>query len=130
MVFKQIFRVAFIALIWKQYKSLIISSVLLIAYLLLVGSVHDDYLTHAKLQKDSASTGISFIYKWLAYGLGILIYFAFHFFNGLRTSKEDLNEKAVQANKDAKNDDSDPFAAIREMDKLRSRADFIEQQKK
>jgi len=130
MVFKQIFRVAFIALIWKQYKSLIISSVLLIAYLLLVGSVHEDYLTHAKLQKDSNSTGISFIYKWLAYGLGILIYFAFHFFNGLRTSKEDLNEKAAQANKDAKNDDSDPFAAIREMDKLRSRADFIEQQKK
>ncbi len=130
MVFKQIFRVAFIALIWKQYKSLIISSLLLIAYLLLVGSIHDDYLTHAKLQKDSTSTGLSFIYKWLAYGLGILIYFVFHFFNGLKTSKEDLNEKAVQANKDAKNDDSDPFAAIREMDKLRSRADFIEQQKK
>lgn len=130
MVFKQIFRVAFITLIWKQYKGLIISSLLLIAYLLMVGSVHDDYLTHAKLQKDSATTGISFIYKWLAYGLGILIYFAFHFFNGLRANKKDLNQKAVQANKDAKNDDSDPFAAIRDMDKLRSRADFIEQNKK
>jgi len=59
MIFKQIFRIAFVALVWKQYKGLIISSV-----------------------------------------------------------------------KNAQNDEDDPFSAIRDMEKLRSRADFIEQQKK
>jgi len=56
MVFKQIFRVAFIALIWKQYKGLIISTAILIAFLLLVGSVHSDYLTHRQLQNDMSSS--------------------------------------------------------------------------
>jgi len=130
MVFKQIFRIAFIALVWKQYKGLIISSTLLIAYLLLVGNVHQDYLTHSQLQKDASSSGMSFVYKWLAYAIGIALYFGFHALRSSRAPKEDLSEKAKRANKDAKNDLNDPFAAIRERDKLRSRADFIEQEKK
>lgn len=130
MVFKQIFRVAFVALIWKQYKGLIISSLLLVAYLLLVGSIHQDYLTHSQLQKDTTGSGMSFVYKWLAYAIGIALYFGFHALRRPRAAKEDLSEKAKQANKDAKNDLDDPFAAIRDRDKLRSRADFIEQEKK
>jgi len=41
-----------------------------------------------------------------------------------------FEEKAKQANIDAKHDQDDPFAAIRERKTLRSRADFIEQEKK
>lgn len=127
MVFKQIFRVAFVALIWKQYKGLIISTVLLVAYLFLVGSVHQDYLTHSQLQKDTSGSGLSFIYKWAAYTAGILFYFGFHALRKTRPAKESLSAKAQKANKEAKNDLSDPFSAIREKEKLRSRADFIEQ---
>ena len=58
MVFKQIFRIAFVALIWKQYKALIVSTLLLIAFLLLISNVHDDYLTHSQLQNDAADAGI------------------------------------------------------------------------
>jgi len=130
MLFKQIFRIAFVALIWKQYKGLIISSALLIVYLILVGSIHDDYLTHSQLQKDTASSGMSFIYKWIAYAAGIILYFGFHAIRATRAPKEDLSEKAKQANKDAKTDPKDPFAAIRKREKLRSRADFIEQKEK
>ena len=129
MVFKQIFRVAFVALIWKQYKGFIISTVLLIAYLFLVGSVHQDYLTHSQLQDDTSSSGLSFIYKWAAYTLGILVYFGFHALKKARTAPEDLSVKARQANKEAKNNLDDPFAAIREKKTLKSRADFIEQEK-
>jgi len=117
MVFKQIFRIAFVALIWKQYKGLIISTALLIAFLVLVGSVHSDYLTHSQLQDDTSSSGLSFIYKWIAYGTGIAVYFGFH-------------AVREQANIDAKVDQDDPFSAIRERKTLRSRADFIEQEKK
>lgn len=134
MVFKQLFRVAFIALIWKQYKALIVSSVLLATYLFLVGSIHDDYLIHSQLQNDTTGTGMSFVYKWTAYGIGILLYCGFHAVRRSRSSttppKENLSELARQANKDAKNDLNDPFAAIREKEQLRSRADFIEQDKK
>ena len=138
MIFKQIFRVAFIALIWKQYKALIVSTVLLVTYLLLVGSIHDDYLTHSQLQKDPSgsgasngmSSGMSFVYKWAAYSLGVLLYFGFHAIRQPSSPQENLPERARQANKDAKHDLDDPFAAIREREKLRSRADFIEQDKK
>ncbi|MFQ3245544.1 MAG: hypothetical protein ACJAYF_000209 [Arenicella sp.] len=130
MVFKQVFRVAFVTLIWKQYKALIVSTFLLIAYLLLVGSVHSDYLTHSQLQKDTSASGMSFIYKWAAYTAGIVLYFGFHALRSSRPKKQDLAQKAKQANKTAKHDLEDPFAAIREKDKLRSRADFIEQQHK
>ena len=130
MVFKQIFRVAFVTLIWKQYKALIVSTFLIIAYILLVGNVHSDYLTHSQLQKDTSGSGMSFIYKWVAYTAGILLYFGFHALRSKRPKKQDLADKAKQANKTAKHDPQDPFAAIREKDKLRSRADFIEQQPK
>lgn len=130
MVFKQIFRVAFVTLIWKQYKALIVSTFLLIAYLLLVGSVHSDYLTHSQLKNDTSGSGMSFVYKWTAYTAGIVLYFGFHALRSTRPKKQDLAEKAKQANKTAKDDIEDPFAAIREKGKLRSRADFIEQQDK
>ena len=130
MIFKQIFRIAFIALVWKQYKGIIISSTLLLAYILLVGSIHSEYITVKQLKAETDISGISFIYKWLAYTIGVVTYFAYHFFRAPSSPKEDLNEKAKQANINAKSDESDPFAAIRKMDKLRSRADFIEQQNK
>ncbi len=126
MVFKQVFRVAFVALIWKQYKALIISTLLLIAFILLVGNVHEDYLTHSQLQEDSAGNGLSFIYKWIAYAFGVGAYFLFHFLRGLRPTKQTLKEKAKEANISAKDDNEDPFAAIRERKRLRSRADFLD----
>ena len=129
MVFKQIFRIAFIALIWKQYKALIISTLLLIACLLLISNVHDDYLTHSQLQNDASDAGLSFIYKWLAYALVVGAYFVFHFLRGLRPSKQNLEDKAKEANIIAKTDSDDPFAAIRERKKLRSRADFLDGKK-
>ena len=130
MVFKQIFRVAFVALIWKQYKGLIISTVLLVAYLFLVGSIHKDYLTHSQLQNDTSGSGLSFVYKWVAYTAGIVLYFGFHALRKARPTKEHLSAQAKKANKEAKNDLSDPFSAIREKKKLRSRAEFIEQENK
>jgi hypothetical protein len=130
MVFKQIFRVAFIALIWKQYKALIVSTALIIAYLLLVGSIHDDYLRLSQLQKDTSESGMSFIYKWAAYSLGVVLYFGFHAIRRPDSEKENLSERARQANKEAIHDLDDPFTAIRERKTLRSRADFLEQNKK
>ena len=132
-MFKQAFRFAFVALIWKQYKATIVSTLLLFAYLFLISNLHNDYLNHLELQQQSTSSGLSFIYKWIAYLVGISIYFLFHWWrsktaNDKKSKKKFYNKKNTEQNvikKDIDADD-DPFAKIRERKELRSRADFLE----
>lgn len=129
MIFKQAFRIAFVALIWKQYKAGILSTLLLIIYLLLVKNIHADILLAKTQSNEATSIGLSIAYKWLAYGLGVTSYFGFHIIRGLRPSKKTLKEVAKQANEIALTDENDPFSTIRERGKLRSRADFLDGKK-
>jgi len=123
-MFKQAFRLAFVALIWKQYKSVIISTILLFAYLFLISNVHGDYLEHLKLQDQSQTSGLSFVYKWLAYAAGIALYFLFHWWRASRKSIKPKSDKV--ASSEVLDDEDDPFAQIRQRKQLRSRADFLE----
>lgn len=128
MIFKQVFRVAFVALIWKQYKAAIISTALLVVYLLLVKNIHADILL-AKTQSAAATNiGLSIAYKWLAYAVGVASYLGFHIFRSIKPSPQTLKDKAKQANITALDDSDDPFSAIREREHLRSRADFLDGQ--
>jgi len=130
MIFKQIFRIAFVALIWKQYKAWIISTVLLLLGLYLIGQIHTDFLQHWQLQGDTSKTGQSFIYKWTAYLGSIALYIGFHYF---RPKKEPLNNQKKNKEKQKEltleleklSGDQDPFSAIRKREKLRTRSDFI-----
>lgn len=129
MIFKQVFRIAFVALIWKQYKAVIISTLLLFGYLFLVGSIHADFLTHTELQKDTSGSGLSFLYKWLAFAVGVGIYFLFHYLRGRKSNKANKSGRIVKGKEDGlptEGDKDDPFAAIRERKELRSRADFLD----
>ena len=130
MIFKQVFRIAFVTLIWKQYKAIIVSTLLLFIYLFLVSSVHADFLTHAELQKDASGSGLSFLYKWLAFTIGVAAYFLFHYLRGRPKKKsKQASKSSATINKkeiNATESDDDPFAAIRERQKLRSRADFLD----
>ena len=74
MIFKQVFRIAFITLIWKQYKAWIVSTVLLLLSLYLIGQIHSDLLQHWEIQQDTSKTGSSFIFKWLAYISCVFLY--------------------------------------------------------
>lgn len=122
MIFKQVFRVAFVALIWKQYKASIISTLLLFLYLFIVSSVHKDYLTAVG---PDAIDKLSFVYKWAAFIAGFVIFFAFHMIRGrLKASKPSAQEKITES-KGLSNTHDDPFSAIRKRKKLRSRADFL-----
>ena len=132
-MFKQAFRLAFVALIWKQYKALIVSTLLLFFYIFLVGNIHDDYLAHLKLQDSTASTGMSFILKWGAYAGGLVLYFIFHWWRGrFREPDEQIGESKSSPRKNPKpmvSIEDDPSAEIRERDNLRSRADFLMEDK-
>ena len=127
-MFKQVFRVAFVALIWKQYKGIIVSTLLLFAYLLLVSMLHEDYLNHLDRQEQSSSSGLSFVYKWLAYAFGIAAYFLFHWWRSRPETKTNTMREKKSASKknELENPEEDPFANIRKRKNLRSRADFID----
>lgn len=130
-MFKQAFRVAFVALIWKQYKAVIVSTLLLFLYLYLVSWIHADYVASAQLQGETKGLGESFIIKWIALAGGVSAYALFHF---LYHRVKQLRKEHVQAvtmpkvKKPAKTTPAhlkeDPFAEIRERKKLRGRKEF------
>jgi hypothetical protein len=125
MVFKQIFRLAFVALVWKQYKPIIVSSVSLFAYLYLVGSIHADFLQHAELNADNSNVGLSFVAKWAALAGGIILYFVYHYFRPKHKDPAKEKQRRIEKELAGLHDKDDPFASIRTRKKLRSRADFL-----
>jgi hypothetical protein len=141
-MFKQIFRITFVTLVWKQYKSAIVSTLLLFAFLWLVGNVHQDYLVYAAEHNDEGLVGRSFLYKWIALVGGVLLYLSYHWLrstssktvkevqpkNGYLTKGNSSNRKN---NLFSDNDhDDDPFAELRNKGKLRSRAEILVNKKK
>ncbi|MFT4630551.1 MAG: hypothetical protein ACI9WC_001906 [Arenicella sp.] len=136
-MFKQIFRITFVTLIWKQYKRAIASTLLLFAFLWLVGNVHQDYLVYAAEQNDEGLVGRSFLYKWLALVSGVLLYLSYHWLrstssksvkeiqpkNGYFTKNNSSNGKANSLPDGDQGDD--PFAELRNKNKLRSRAEIL-----
>ncbi len=122
-MFKQVFRLTFITFIWKKYKRLIVSTLLLIAYLWIIGFAHSEYLSYAELQNQQEHVGSSFFIKWIAMLVGVVAYFLFYFFfTGKKHHKQNSDTTMMASKKD---DESDPFDAIRKKDKLRSKAEMI-----
>ena len=134
-MFKQAFRFAFVAIIWKQYKAVIVSTTLLFIYLFLVSWVHSDYIASAQLENQTTGLGRSFLVKWAAFGGGLGMYFLFHFVRSRlrriapkppksvlmpRVDNADATDKIVNDPELAE----DPFARIRSRKKLRGRKDF------
>lgn len=128
-MFKQIFRLAFVTVIWKQYKGIIVSTLILFTYLWLVGSVHADYMSYAEIQSNDALVGRSFLYKWAALIIGVIIYIIYNFVRG--SSSKDEEKSATQKKTPSKLiisgelDADDPFAEIRNKEKLRTRAEIL-----
>lgn len=127
MIFKQVFRVAFVTLIWKQYKSAIVSTLVLFAFLLIISNIHSDYLIAVGPDKIDQTT---FIYKWLAYTAGIVVFLGYHLIRGKLKATEPSDREKIAQSKESETDGDDPFAEIRNRKKLRSRADFLIDQEK
>ncbi|MEM7360895.1 MAG: hypothetical protein AAF431_17525 [Pseudomonadota bacterium] len=142
-MFKQIFRLTFITLVWKQYKHVIVSTVILFAYLWLVGSVHADYLSYAEMQEDDSLAGASFLMKWAAFIVGVVVYIGFHWLRGRKEKKSEAKSGPVFSpksgkidsfnsvkSKDGQVEEIDPFAEIRAREKLRTRAEIMMEKNK
>ena len=126
-MFKQIFRLTFATFIWKQYKRIIVSTLLLFAYLWLVGSIHSDYLSYAELQTDQSMAGSSFLLKWAALVVGVMLYLVYNFMRGAKRNNSNNSTSSaaeVEPASQSQTDQDDPFTNIRKMKKLRTRAEI------
>jgi inner membrane protein involved in colicin E2 resistance len=139
--------------LWRKYKFLLVSLLLLIVFIFISGQVHQDYLAYAQ-STENVSVGWSFAIKWCVWILAIALFFmANHLVNERKQKREELQEKnsalqgilawkrKVAGNKDVAkkasddkfsrstadtaNDVKDPFEQLRKKDKLRSYADLI-----
>ena len=121
---KNLFRLTVLSYVWTRYKFVITSTLLLFAYFWLVGEVHKDFVEFIGLNNDTEHLGVSFLVKWLALMLGVLVYFAL---NRRRRGSSATDSRPTQT---APETSEDPFEAIRTKDKLKSAADFVVERKK
>lgn len=131
-------------LLWRQYKFLIGSLVVLIVSMIIVSQIHTDYIAYVKTSGESANIGMSFIVKWLSWiGLIISFLYANHIANKRKEkikaqqpskslkqilsfkSKTDPSAKKTDAVKLTRESGDDPFEHLRTKEKLRSYADLI-----
>lgn len=117
---KNIVRLSALGFIWARYKTVIISTCALFGYFWLVASLHRDYLEFAHLNDDISYIGLSFILKWLAFIVGVIIYLMF---NG--RNRQPKSVAIDPAPTSAQQENKDPFDNIRHKDKLRSAADLV-----
>lgn len=139
---KQFVRLAIVATVWRRYKSGIISVAALLLFWFVVSFFHGEYISYADATGERQFLAISFFIKW---GLGSLALSAFVLFHlkSFRKSPESKQPPQAEAPKPnvqkAKKEPEvrpapkpgdedykaaeDPFAALRDKPKLRSRAD-------
>jgi len=117
---KNIVRLSALGFIWARYKTVIISTCALFGYFWLVASLHRDYLEFAHLNDDISNIGLSFILKWLAFIVGVIIYLMF---NGRNRQPKPVAIDPTPT--PAEQENKDPFDNIRHKDKLRSAADLV-----
>ncbi len=123
-------QLAVLGMLWKRYKRTIVATLLLFAYLWLVGVLHEDYVSYTELNQDNDHLALSFIIKWMAFIIGLLVYLLFHIFASPFRKTQPLESIDVNHVKPGEQLIDDPFAEIRHQKKLRSKADFIIEKKK
>ena len=125
---KNLLHLTLLSYLWKRYKTLILSILLLMLYFWLVGKVHQDYVSYSELNEDHQYLALSFIIKWIAFAIGAIVFLLFNTLSPLRdrpAAPEKKKPAPGASAKSPKREAIDPFEQIRHKDTLRSRADFI-----
>ena len=78
-------------LLWRKYKFFILSLIILIAFIFVVGQVHEDYLRYNELQDNPLNIGLSFAIKWLIWAFSIALFLVSnHYFNRYKREQKEL----------------------------------------
>lgn len=132
-MFKQVFKYTLGIYLWKRYKRIIVSTPILFLTFWLISVIHQDFVDFLKMQGETQYLGRSFLVKWGAFLLALLVYVWLNFRaiekdNKVASAgvKEVLSSKSALSGAEASpNTASDPFAEIRTKDQLRSKSDLI-----
>ncbi len=117
---KPFIKYTLMVVMWKRYRRTILATVLLFAYLWLIGKVHNDFILYTEVNNSENHIGFSFLIKWFAYIIGVLVYIAYLFFCSDTTQKvKEINTEERQA------PDDGAFEKVRSKQILMSRADHI-----
>jgi len=122
---KNLLHLTLLTVLWKRYKSIIVSTLLLFVFFWLVGKLHADYVSYSELNNDHKYLAFSFFIKWCAFIVGVVIYLLFNSFFPRSKNTENIDPTETKKNLPEKPAAPDPFDEIRGRKKLRSRADFI-----
>ncbi|MFT5277633.1 MAG: hypothetical protein ACI97K_002395 [Glaciecola sp.] len=81
-------------LLWRKYKFFILSLIVLIAFIFVVGQVHQDYLRYNELQDSPTNIGLSFAIKWLIWAGSIILFLlSNHYFNRFKRQQKELESE-------------------------------------
>jgi hypothetical protein len=80
-------------LLWRNYKVLIVTTLLLIFTIVIINMAHSDYLTWAQMQEPVVATGMSFIYKYCAYVALLVGFFVINHYANKRLEAEEAAQK-------------------------------------
>ncbi len=124
-MFKFLTKTFFVVTIWRQYKRIIISSIVLILGYIVTSTIHDDYVSYAVNANSTNNLFASYVIKWIVL---MAITVGYYFYNsvnrrGLIDAKPSNGNDAIQAPNQPNNDMPDPFSGIREKETLKGRVD-------
>ena len=80
-------------LLWRNYKVLIVTTLLLIFTVVTINMAHSDYLTWAQMQDPEVATGMSFIYKYCSYIALLVGFFVINHYANKRLEAEESKQK-------------------------------------
>jgi hypothetical protein len=81
-------------LLWRKYKFFLLSLIVLIAFIFVVGQVHQDYLRYNELQGLPSNIGLSFAIKWLIWVASIVLFWVSnHYFNQYKRQLKELESE-------------------------------------
>jgi len=128
-MFKFLAKSAIASLIWSKYHKIIVSTILLFILYFIISFIHDDYLEYAELSEETTNVALSYILKWGALITATAIYYFTNIykFKAPETAAETSSakpEKAKKSKHKEKAKQQDPFAEIRNKEKLNSKADI------
>ena len=136
-VWNNLLKLSLLSYLWRRYKKTIILLPLLLLFFWVVGVAHGDYLSYAELQGEKQWIGASFIVKWIAMALGVVVFVLAHL--GGKAPKEgsgNIDAERVSKTPSAEKETlftqeiNDSFDRIRKKHSLSSKADVILKSKK
>jgi hypothetical protein len=129
-MFRFLAKSALAAVIWKRYRRIIVSTLILFAGYFLISLFHGDYVEYAVGSGDKDFLWRSYLIKWAAL-IGVTV--AYYLYNTRvlikrraddlppSSGKEPVVENSPQSGSDS---EADPFVEIRRKERLKSRADI------